>query len=297
MLKNKILFIFKRCKYNDNKISIAKNLSFLSTISFIIITRSFKSIIKNESNKDSFDINHSKDTLNKKRSTSTFKALKEKMIKEPDLIDIIEINASAYYHLTRNKENKLFSLTMNKIYDTPYEPPSTRTIQRNNRISLNKSYSCGFESKYKKCYESYTSKIVQINNAKILTSQKVLNKLPINYHDYANIFDRSKADILFSHRFYDHKLEFAENANKNALFKSRIYSLLGHKLEQVKKYLNEHLRKGFIVFNHASFAFLILFVEKSNGGLRFCVDYKKLNVIIKRNRYFISLINEVLTKI
>ena len=30
------------------------------------------------------------------------------MIKKSDLINIIKINASTYYHLTRNKKNKLF---------------------------------------------------------------------------------------------------------------------------------------------------------------------------------------------
>ena len=82
------------------------------------------------------------------------------MIKKFNFIDIVEIDASTYYHLIRNKKNKLFSLTMNKIYDTRCKPFSTKTIQRDNRISLNKSYLCDFESKYKKCYESYTSKIV-----------------------------------------------------------------------------------------------------------------------------------------
>ena len=37
MLKDKMLFIFKRYKYNDNKISTFENLSFLSKILFIII--------------------------------------------------------------------------------------------------------------------------------------------------------------------------------------------------------------------------------------------------------------------
>ena len=119
----------------------------------------------------------------------------------------------------------------------------------------------------------------------------------MNYHDYANVFDRSKADVLFSHRFYDHKLEFAENVDKNALSKSRIYSLSGYKFEQIKKYLDEHLRKEFIVFNYVSFVSLILFVEKLNEELRFYVDYRKLNVIIKKNRYFILLIDEVLIRI
>ena len=160
MLKDKILFIFECYEYDNNKISTAKDFSFLSIILFIIIIRSFKSIVKNELNEDNFDMNYSKNILNKKKLISTLRAFKEKMIKKLDFIDIIEIDASTYYHLIRNKKNKLFSLIMNKIYDISCKLSSIRTIQRNNHISFNKSYSYGFESKYKKCYESYTSKIV-----------------------------------------------------------------------------------------------------------------------------------------
>ena len=117
MLKDKMLFIFKRYKYNDNKISTSKNLSFLLKTLFIIIIRPFKFIIENESNENNFDMNHFKNILNKKRSILTFKIFKKKMIKKFDFIDIIKINASIYYYLTRNKENKFFSLIMNEIYD------------------------------------------------------------------------------------------------------------------------------------------------------------------------------------
>ena len=92
-------------------------------------------------------------------------------------------------------------------------------------------------------------------------------------------------------------MKFGKRINKNALFKNRIYLLLDYKFEQVKKYLNEHLRKEFIVFNYALFVSFILFIEKSNEDLRFYINYRKLNAIIKKNRYFISLINEILTKI
>ena len=125
----------------------------------------------------------------------------------------------------------------------------------------------------------------------------MLSKFSIDYYNYVNVFDKSQTNILPSHRFYDYKLKFVKGADKDALLKSRIYSISRHKLEQVKKYLNEHLKKEFIVSNYASFASSILFAEKSNEGLRFCVDYRKLNVIIKRNRYLISLINEVLIRI
>ena len=117
MQKNKIVFIFKRCEHDDNKILISKNLSFLSIISFIIIMRSFKFIVKNELNENNFDISSLKNISNKKRSTLTLKAFKEMKIKKLNFIDIIEINASTYYYLIRNKEHKLFSLIINKIYD------------------------------------------------------------------------------------------------------------------------------------------------------------------------------------
>ena len=92
-------------------------------------------------------------------------------------------------------------------------------------------------------------------------------------------------------------MKFAEGANKNTLFKNRIYLISDYKFEQIKKYLNEYLKKRFIVLNYASFASLVLFVEKSNNELRFYVNYRKLNAITKRNRYFISLIDEVLIRI
>ena len=159
MLKDKMLFIFERCEYNDNKISTSKNLSFLSITSFII-TRPFKFIIKNKLNENNFNMNFSKNISNKKKTISTFKTFKEKMIKKPNFINIAKINASVYYHLTRNKKNKLFFLTMNKIYDTSYEFSSLRILQRDNRIFLNKPCLYDFEIKYKRYYESYISKII-----------------------------------------------------------------------------------------------------------------------------------------
>ena len=80
MFKNKILFLFERCDHNNNKILISKDFSFLSNASFVIITRFFKFIVKNDSNENNFDMNHSKNVFNRKRSTSTFKTFKEMKI-------------------------------------------------------------------------------------------------------------------------------------------------------------------------------------------------------------------------
>ena len=65
-------------------------------------------------------------------------------------------------------------------------------------------------------------------------------------------------------------------------------------MEATKKYLMKNLDKSFIVSSEASFASPILFVRKANGGLHLCVDYQKLNNIIKKNQYPLLLIDETL---
>ncbi len=70
-----------------------------------------------------------------------------------------------------------------------------------------------------------------------------------------------------------------------------------YKLQKVKKYLNENLFKEFIISSKASYFSLVLFILKANKDLQFCVNYWKLNAIIKRNCYSLLLINEVINKI
>ncbi len=68
-------------------------------------------------------------------------------------------------------------------------------------------------------------------------------------------------------------------------------------LAAVKEYLLENLYKGFIVPSSAPFASPILFVFKPNGGLRFYIDYQKLNSITKKDQHPLPLIDETLARI
>jgi len=70
--------------------------------------------------------------------------------------------------------------------------------------------------------------------------------------------------------------------------------MLSHKLQKIKEYLEENLKKKFITLSKTSFASSILFVEKKDDSLCFCMNYRKLNALIKRDRYSILLIDEVL---
>ena len=67
-----------------------------------------------------------------------------------------------------------------------------------------------------------------------------------------------------------------------------------NKLQKIKKYLEKNLKKEFISFSLIFYASSVLFVVKSNKSLRFYVNYRKLNIVTKRNQYLISLIEETL---
>jgi hypothetical protein len=71
----------------------------------------------------------------------------------------------------------------------------------------------------------------------------------------------------------------------------------GYKLQKIKEYLTKNLKKGFITLNKALYASPILFAEKKDKSLRFCINYRRLNALIKRDRYPISLIEKILAKV
>jgi len=65
----------------------------------------------------------------------------------------------------------------------------------------------------------------------------------------------------------------------------------------LRKTLIDLLDKGFIRVSNSPVTALILFVKKLERGLRFCIDYRGLNRVIKKDRYSLSLIYETLRNI
>ncbi len=119
-------------------------------------------------------------------------------------------------------------------------------------------------------------------------------KLSLKYYEFLNVFDWVQLNKLSSHCFYDHKIELISDSTFSHC---QVYQMFSVKLLKVKKYLNENLSKRFITSSQTFYFFLVLFALKANEDLRFCVNYWKLNVIFKRNRWFLSLINEIIDKI
>ncbi len=125
----------------------------------------------------------------------------------------------------------------------------------------------------------------------VMSLNELKKKLSVIYHDFLNIFDKEKTTQLLLHQSYDHKIKLED---KSQSFRSWLYFMSSYKLQKIKKYLKKNLKKKFITLSKAFFASSILFIEKKDNSLRFCMNYWKLNALIKRDRYSIFLINEVL---
>ncbi|MBW0556660.1 hypothetical protein O181_096375, partial [Austropuccinia psidii MF-1] len=121
--------------------------------------------------------------------------------------------------------------------------------------------------------------------------ETVLKVVPPAYNQYLDVFSKVKAEKLPPHRACDHHIE------SDCLLPpiGVIYSLSDQESETLRAYISENVEKCFIRPSSSSTGAPVLFVKKNDGGLRFCVDYCKLNTITRKNRYPIPPMNQLLT--
>ncbi|KAM4058356.1 reverse transcriptase (RNA-dependent DNA polymerase) [Hirsutella rhossiliensis] len=128
----------------------------------------------------------------------------------------------------------------------------------------------------------------------------VMEKLPPQYHKWSRAFSQQLADQLPPHRpGVDLKIEVLkdEHGREKPLPWGPLYSMSREELLVLRKTLTELLDKGFIRVSSSPAAAPVLMVKKPGGGIRFCVDYRGLNHITKRDRYPLPLLSETLRTI
>jgi hypothetical protein len=153
---------------------------------------------------------------------------------------------------------------------------------------------CRYEN-VQACIFEY-EEIVQMLNRKRFVTRAIIeieneHKLSEKYQDFANVFNKTNVDKLSEHDSQNHAIETIES--KSLSFES-FYNLSIIELKTLREYLDEHLKKKFIISSHSSTRVSILLIKKSSEDLRLCVDYRELNAIIIKNRYFILLIMQIL---
>ena len=126
--------------------------------------------------------------------------------------------------------------------------------------------------------------------------QLIAEKLPPNLNEYGHVFSKAASDELPPHREgVDHDIVLTGDLSE--LGTSPLYTMSLDQLKLMKEYLHDHLQKGFIEHSDAPYASPVLFAKKPGGGWRFCVDYRKLNAITKKDKYPLPLIEETLARL
>jgi hypothetical protein len=97
-----------------------------------------------------------------------------------------------------------------------------------------------------------------------------LSKVPEDYHKFADVFSKSRADTLAPHHPYDLQINLKDGAQPLV---GTIYSLSQVKLESLQTFIDEHLAIGFIHPSTLPHGAPLLFVRKKDGSLRLCVNF------------------------
>ena len=136
----------------------------------------------------------------------------------------------------------------------------------------------------------------QLNKrTKPLTNPKTV--VPEEYHNFLDGFSKDISDTLRPYGKYDHKIELLKDKELSDLGHSALRGMSVPQLEFVKKFLEKHLKKGFIEASSAPCSSPILLAKKPGREIRFCVDYRKLNSLTKKDAYPLPLIAETMARL
>ena len=131
---------------------------------------------------------------------------------------------------------------------------------------------------------------IQTNSTKLAEASDLFNVFS-KYHEFANIFSKTKAKVLAPHCPYDLKINLKEDAQPLV---SLIYSLSASEQEALKEFIEENLNTGFIQPTLSLHGALVLFVKKKDGSLHLYADICSLNYISKKDCYPLPLISNLL---
>ncbi|MBW0574521.1 hypothetical protein O181_114236 [Austropuccinia psidii MF-1] len=121
--------------------------------------------------------------------------------------------------------------------------------------------------------------------------ENVMKVVPPVYHKYLDVFSKVKAEKLPPHHACDHHIKLEGSLPPVGV----IYPLSNQESDTLRAYISENVEKGFIWPSSSSTGAPVLFVKKKDGGLRLCVDYRKLNAGTRKNKYPVPPMNQLLT--
>ena len=119
----------------------------------------------------------------------------------------------------------------------------------------------------------------------------VTEMVPLEYHEFLDVFDEQKANQFPESQPWDHKIEMKEGFEPKS-FKN--YNLTLEAQIKLDSFLKEILEKGYVHPSQSPMASPFFFVKKKDGKLRPCQDYYDWTI---KNAYPLPLISELMDKL
>ena len=122
-----------------------------------------------------------------------------------------------------------------------------------------------------------------------------LDKIPLPYHKFSKVFSEEASHEFPPTRVWDHAIELKPNA-PNTL-PGKIYPLSQVELQELQKFVQEHLKRGTIRPSKSPYAASFFFIKKKDGKLRPVQDYQPINQWTIKNKYPLLLIPQLIDRL
>ena len=119
--------------------------------------------------------------------------------------------------------------------------------------------------------------------------------LPAEYKRHAHVFSEKESQRFPGPCLWDHAIELKSGAPST--IPGKIYALTQMEQEALTKFVDEHLKKGYIKPSKSPYASPFFCFKKKDGKLGPVQDYRKVNEWTIKNRYPLPLIPELIARV
>ena len=123
-----------------------------------------------------------------------------------------------------------------------------------------------------------------------INHQKIETMVPKQFHRWLKVFGKVESERMPVRKVWDHTIDVKEDFKPS---KAKVYLLSRNEREEVQKFVDKHLKKGYIRPLKSQQTSPVFFIGKKNGGKRMVIDYRKLNRQTVKNNYPLPLITEL----
>jgi len=98
--------------------------------------------------------------------------------------------------------------------------------------------------------------------------------VPEKFHEWIKVFGKKQSERMLTRKVWDHAINVKEGFVPR---KEKVYPLSREEREEVREFIREQLRKGYIRPSKSPQMVPVFFVEKKDGKKHMVQDYRYLN--------------------